>query len=183
MKKNIILFLIISLTALLISSCDNNSTNPNPPSEQKGSIFLQSTPSHAEIWLDGINTYLTTPDSVTNVQTGNRNITLKLANYFDTTFTVNVEAGLQTSKQITLTSNLLTVEYGPVRLWETIGTDSTQPSGLVLSSGHAYGVSSSNKFSVDIYYSSNGFVVNSADLYPNLTRNTQFYIGNGDKFK
>ncbi|HEY6907553.1 MAG TPA: hypothetical protein VI230_08785, partial [Ignavibacteriaceae bacterium] len=69
-------------------------------------------------------------------------------------------------------------------IYETAGTTSSQPSGLDLSSGIAYGVSSADKDKVDIYYSTTGtggtpYLVQSADLYPNLTRHTAFYVGSG----
>ena len=46
--------------------------------------------------------------------------------------------------------------YGPVTIYETAGTTASQPSGIDLSSGNAYGVSSTDKDKVDIYYSTDG---------------------------
>jgi hypothetical protein len=103
-----------------------------------------------------------------------------LQDYKDTTFAISVTAE-QTSVvgPIVLTSNIITVFYGgqPIKIYETVGTDTTQPSGLDLSSGMAYGVSSTQKGLVDIYYSSNGFLVQSANLYPGLVRETDFSVG------
>ena len=146
-----------------------------------GKIFVSSNPSGAQIWLDGINTGLTTPDTVNGVQAGVRNITLKLPDYYDTTFVISVIAE-QTSiaGPITLVSNIVTILYGPVRIYETTGTTVNQPAGLDLSSGIAYGMSSAQNGLIDIYYSSNGYLIQSADLYPNLVRVTKFYIGSSD---
>ena len=177
--KKLIILLIIPIIGLLITSC-NSSEDPMTPANTKGSIYITSNPAGAQIWVDGTNSTLTTPDTVTNVEEGVRNVTLKLQDYKDTTFALSVTAE-QTSVigPIVLTSNIITVFYGgqPIRIYETVGTDTTQPSGLDLSSGMAYGVSSSQQLLVDIYYSSNGFLVQSANLYPGLIRETDFYVG------
>jgi hypothetical protein len=106
-----------------------------------------------------------------------------LTDYNDTTFSVTVESGQTVVLvPIVLASNIMTVFYGgqPIRIYETVGTDTTQPSGLDLSSGMAYGVTSSQKGLVDIYYSSNGFLVQSANLFTGLIRETDFNVGTSD---
>jgi len=175
--KKFFFLLIIPFLGLLISSCDS-SEDPMTPVNTKGSIYITSNPAGAEIWIDGINSSLTTPDTVTNVEQGVRNVTLKLQDYNDTTFAISVTAE-QTSVvgPIALVSNIVTTLYGPVRIYETAGTGPTEPSGLDLSSGMAYGVSSAQNDLVDIYYSSNGFLVQSANLYPGLIRETDFFVG------
>jgi len=175
--KKFFFLLIIPFLGLLISSCDS-SEDPMTPVNTKGSIYITSNPAGAEIWIDGLNSSLTTPDTVTNVEQGVRNVTLKLQDYNDTTFAISVTAE-QTSVvgPIALVSNIVTTLYGPVRIYETAGTGPTEPSGLDLSSGMAYGVSSAQNDLVDIYYSSNGFLVQSANLYPGLIRETDFFVG------
>jgi hypothetical protein len=178
--KKLNLLLLIPILGLIITSCDSSNDPTSPPPVTVGSIYLTSNPAGAEIWLDGVNTNFTTPDTVLNVSEGVRNVTLKLQDYKDTTFAISVTAE-QTSivGPIVLTSDIITVFYGgqPIRIYETVGTDTTQPSGLDLSSGMAYGVSSSQKGLVDIYYSSNGFLVQSANIIPGLVRETDFYVG------
>ncbi len=181
MKKYIYLPIAIIL-GLYIASCSDNTTNPPPATT--GSIFIDSSPDSALITVDGTSTGKLTPDSVTNLSTGSHTVKLTLSGYKDTTFSVTVQENLQTTKNITLVSDLSVTAYGPVRIWETAGTSASQPSGLDLSSGNAYGVSSTDKDKVDIYYSTTGtggvpFLVQSADLYPNLTRHTLFYVGSG----
>ena len=146
-----------------------------------GSIYLQSSPELAEIWLNGINTSLTTPHYITSVEVGVYSITLKLTDYNDTTFSVSVTAGQITYvPNIVLISNIITTLYGPVRIYETEGTTPQQPSGLDLSSGIAYDISSAQNNLVDIYYSSDGFLIQSAHLSPNLIRETDFFVGSSD---
>ena len=173
--KKLILFLLIPFTALMITSCDT-SNDPITPAPE-GNVFVSSNPAGAEIWIDGTNTLKTTADTVKNVDEGVHSITLKLEDYRDTTFSISVTGG-QTSivSNVTLVSNILTELFGPVKIYETTGTSATQPSGLDLSTGLAYGVSSAQNGLVDIYYSSSGFLVQSADLYPNLIRETDFFV-------
>ncbi len=177
MKKLILLF-VIPIAALIITSCNSNDNPVNPA--PKGSIYLSSNPAGAQIWLDGVNTSQTTPDTVKDVAEAVHNVTLKLQDYNDTTFSISVTGG-QTSvvTNILLVSNIVTTLFGPVRIYETVGTSASEPSGLDLSSGKAWGVSSDSSSLVDIYYSSSGFLVQSADLYPNLIRVTDFFVGSG----
>ena len=173
--KKLILFLLIPFTVLMITSCDT-SDDPITPAPE-GNVFVSSNPAGAQIWIDGTNTLKTTADTVKNVDEGVHSITLKLEDYRDTTFSISVTGG-QTSvvSNVTLVSNILTELFGPVKIYETTGTSATQPSGLDLSTGLAYGVSSAQNGLVDIYYSTSGFLVQSADLYPNLVRETDFFV-------
>jgi PEGA domain len=173
--KKLIFLLLIPFVALLITSCSDD--DPITPAEP-GSIFITSNPAGAQIWIDGVNTSQTTPDTVLDIDEGVYSFTLKLVDYEDTTFTVSITGG-QTAVigPVVLVSDIVTTLYGPVRIYETAGTTASEPSGLDLSSGMAYGVSSPNANLVDIYYSSAGFLVQSADLYPGLIRETDFFVG------
>jgi len=175
--KKLLLIPIIILLGLFIASCEDSTTGPDAVTT--GTLIVQSTPTGAQIWVDGTNTGKVTPDSVKNLSAGTHSLTLKLDGYKDTVQTsVSITAGFTTNKLITLTSAALT--FGPVRLWETQDTDPiTQPSGLDLSTGTAYGISSADNGKVDIYYSSSGFVVRSANAATGLTRVTSFKVGLG----
>jgi hypothetical protein len=174
--KKLFLLSLIPFTVLLITSCSSEDT---PITPEPGSIYITSNPSGAQIWLDGVNTSLTTPDTVTNVDEGLFNVTLKLQDYNDTTFSLSVIAGeMSVVGPIALVSDIFTTLFGPITIYETVGSGSL-PSGLDLSGGHAWGVLSDSSGLVDIYYSSNGYLVQSADLYPNLIRVTKFYVGSG----
>lgn len=143
-----------------------------------GAAFIQSTPVGAEIWVDGVNTGKVTPDTIKSLTAGNHTFTLRQDTYYDTTFTVNVAANGVTTKSVVLTSSVVTYT---VRIWETVGTTASQPSGLDLSTGQALSTSGSDKQKVDIYYSSTGFLIQSAHLNTSqgLTRVTKFRVGTG----
>ncbi len=173
--KKLILLLLLPFAAWMITSCDS-SNDPITPAQQ-GNVFVSSNPAGAQIWLDGTNTLKTTADTIKSINEGVHSVTLKLQDYRDTTFSISVTGG-QTSviSNVTLVTNIFTTLFGPVRIYETTGTSANQPSGLDLSTGLAYGVSSAQNTLVDIYYSSSGFLVQSADLYPNLIRETDFFV-------
>jgi hypothetical protein len=170
--KKFTFFLIILSLSVLFYSCDSSTTEPTGSS--KGSIYLTSIPAGAAIWLNGTNQSKVTPDSVTNLDAGTFQITLKLSGYKDTTFSVNVTAGVKTPKNVVLTSSLQTKTFGPVRVYETTGTTASQPSGLILSTGTA--VSTSNA-GMDIYYNTNStFTVH--EIKSSSSRGAFFKIGN-----
>jgi hypothetical protein len=180
MKKYLVLPLAL-LLGILVASCSDTTTNP-PAITQQGSIFINSDPNGAEIWLNGQNTGKVTPDSITALDPDNYQVTLKLGSFSDTSFTVSVVADLQTTKFISFPLDISS--FGPKIIYETAGTTTSQPSGLDLSSGMAYGVSGLNNDLVDIYYSTSGtggtpYLVQSANLYPLLTRETSFLVGSG----
>jgi len=158
--------------------CDFNSLN------SEGSIFISSSPEGAQIWIAYQNSGKVTPDIVTNLIPGQYPITLKLNEYRDTSFTAIVMAGLQTMEYISLTPALSVTAYGPVRLFESSGTSTGQPSGLDLSSGNAYSLSGADRDKIDIYYSTDGtggtpYLLQSSDLFPGLIRQTYFIVGGG----
>jgi hypothetical protein len=175
--KKLLLIPIALLLGLLIVSCEDSTTNPDT-TPTTGTLIVQSTPAGASVWVDGTSTGKVTPDTVINLSAGNHSLTLKLDGYKDTVQTsVTITAGSTTTRTITLTRAAST--FGPVRLYETTGTTAAQPSGLDLSAGLAYGISSADKDKVDIFYSSTGFVVRSANGASGMTRVTSFKVGSG----
>lgn len=177
MKKLIYLLLFVA-AGLVLVSCDSED-DPITPAEP-GSIFVSSIPSGAQIWINGVNTNRFTPDTVKNLDPAVYSVTLKLTDYNDTTFSASVSSNETTVvTNVQLVSNVMLESFGPVRLWETIGTTAAQPSGLDLSTGMAYGIAATNpdRLNVDIYYTSTGFVVQSADLATSMSRVTKFRVG------
>lgn len=174
MHKNYFQYFIIIILVLTLTSCEEETTSP-PPEVKYGSIFIQSNPTGAQIWVDNTNTGKVTPDSIINLSIGNHSITLKLSGFSDTTFTVTIIEN--TTIMSSVTFPISTQTFGPVRIWETVGTTADQPSGLDLSSGFAYGISTDDRDKVDIFYSSDGFIVTSADAGTGMTRITYFKIG------
>ncbi len=179
--KKLILLLVIPITAMIFTSCDSTDDPINPT--PTGSIYLTSNPAGAQIWLDGVNTSQTTPDTVLDVDEGVHSVTLKLQDYSDTTFSISVTRDeLRVVTNVLLVTNILKTLFGPVRIYETTGTTASEPSGLDLSTGVAHGVSSPDANLVDIYYSTpgtggQGFLVQSADLFTGLIRETDFKVG------
>ena len=172
------LALLILPVIFFAASCTDSTTDPVV--DQTGSVFVRSMPEGAMIYLDGVDQRKVTPDTLTSLSVGNHSFTLKLDGYYDSTFTINVVANtVINTSEIALQTNTQLVTYGPIQLWETAGTDATQPSGLDLSTGNAYGIgtSSANRADVDLFYTSTGFVVTSADAATGLTRKTYFNVG------
>ncbi len=183
MKKTFLFIIFISLSIFVIS-CDSSEDTPLTPKVTTGSLTIDSQPQGAEIWLDGVNTDKVTPATIENVEEGQHNVVLKLSNYEDHSFQANVVA----NEEFIETQNVLTPIYisfsTPVRIWETTGTSSNQPSGLDLSSGTAFGTSDAeNRDSIDIYYYSSNdgstFLVQSSHLNANMNRETFFKVGTG----
>lgn len=67
-----------------------------------GGIFVSSQPDSAEIFLLGTNTTKITPDSLSDLESGIYDVALKLEDYLDTNFTVEVFRNQITSKHVTL---------------------------------------------------------------------------------
>lgn len=180
--KNLFLMALVTIAALLVVSCDSTTdpitTNPDP----KGNLFVSSVPAGAQIWINGSNTNKVTPDTVKDLTPAVYSVTLKLQDYSDSTFTISVSENLtQVVSNIQLISNIIVQSFASVRIWETTGTSAAQPSGLDLSTGMAYGISSADKDKVDLYYYSNSagtiFLVQSAAENSGLTRVTKFRVG------
>lgn len=173
----------VFLMGLFIISCEDSTTNP--PDTTTGILVVQSTPVGAQIWyVKGttgvpVNSGKITPDTLKSLDASPYTIVLKLDGYKDSTYSVTITAGQTITKNITLTRAAST--FGPIRLWETTGTTAAQPSGLDLSSGNAYGISSADKDKVDIFYYSSGstFEIRSANSASGLTRLTSFKVGSG----
>lgn len=94
--------MIIFLVILIITCGEEATTNQT---EQEGSkIILSSNPSGAQIYLLGTYTGKVTPDSILTLKDGSYEIMLKLTNFLDTTFIVDIIRNLTTTKSVTLTT-------------------------------------------------------------------------------
>ena len=71
-----------------------------------GDLYIQSSPPGAGIYLNNNNTGKITPDSIKHLEVGNYNITLKLPDYVDTSFSVNIQKDLVISENIALREKL-----------------------------------------------------------------------------
>ena len=178
--KKIIYPLLILFVVLISNSCSNDPTSPSLP---EGNLLITSIPSGAQIWIDGVNTTQTTNDTVFDIEEGVHNVTLKRNEYNDTTFSVSiVEDETSIVPPIVLVSDIQTTIFNLVRIYESYGTPASLPSGIDLSTGNEWGISSDSSHLVDIYFYSdaggNSYLIRSADL-AGLTRTTDFLVGSG----
>jgi hypothetical protein len=174
MNKKYIFLLLLMLLGLFLSSCKRNGNNlitPNPV----GSIYISSTPSSAQIWLDGTDIGKVTPDSLTNLTAGSHTIVLKLTTYLNDTVTVNVLEGKQITLDRTMVSEQSITVFGPIQFWDTTGSTGLQ-SGIILKTGRSSLIASGGKDSVDVYFSSKGFVISAPSSIIN-NRSTSFFVG------
>ncbi len=87
------------------------SAQPRQPATQKavpevpqaGSARINSTPSGAQIWLDGKNTGKVTPEILEDLKAGSHKLVLKLAGYEDKSSTLSVKADVRAESSQTLT--------------------------------------------------------------------------------
>ncbi|MEI6841222.1 MAG: PEGA domain-containing protein [Methanomicrobiales archaeon] len=84
----------------------NQTTNVNfilETLQSDGSVFVQSNPSGARIYLDNTDTGFLTPGTIVNVSAGSHTIRCSLAGYSDNSQTITVSAGQAVSVSIDLT--------------------------------------------------------------------------------
>lgn len=178
MKKYLNIIIAV-LLGLVIASCSSNDNTTGPETPSKGSVVITSNPAGAQIWQNGTNTNKVTPDSITSLDPGTYNFTLKLNGYRDTLVAATVTAGQKSTLSVSLTSTATLQTYS-TRIWETNAPGPNQPSGLSLSTGQAISLSSTDKAKSDVLYSSNGYIIRSASGWSsNLTRETFFKRGAG----
>lgn len=177
MKKLLLTASIIF--SIVFFSCTDSTTEPTTPANDTGSVFVQSTPSGAQIWIDGTNSNKLTPDTVTNLSVGSKNVKLVFVGTSLRDTTVQTTVTKNGVASVNITAALDTALFGPVRIWETADNTAGHSSGLILSSGQPLSVAGSNKQSTDIYYSSTGYIVASANknTTQGLTRKTYFKVG------
>lgn len=87
-----------------------------------GSASFTSSPSGARIWIDGVDKGVDTPNTISGLQPGSHNYTLKLAGYLDTSGTFSVTSGQTTTVPlVTLTpatgSASFTSNPSVARIW------------------------------------------------------------------
>ena len=102
MKKILTLFLFLVVLSLLQSCVDKIVVADI--GKPTGKIFIDSDPPGAEIYLLGTKTDKVTPDSIDQLNKGEYDVTLKKANYRDTSFKITVYDSLTTTIKIVLQS-------------------------------------------------------------------------------
>jgi len=158
----LILILIISVL-LLTSGC----WYYYPTVSTFGSIEINTNPSGAKIFLDGVDTAYTTPRTLTNVSVGTHIITLTLTGYLKYSNIINVKAKQTTELNVNLTPIIIPPST-PAFFLTGI---SVLPSTMDLAIGESQAISSVTAYYSDsssasinlndcIYYSFNPFCAN-----------------------
>lgn len=88
---------------------EGNGGNGGNGEEQKGSIQVNSTPTGAKVYLDGVNTGKTTNTTLTDVNPGSHTIKLTKDAYVDHSTSVTVSAGQTTTINASLKKHTLTL--------------------------------------------------------------------------
>ncbi len=105
--------------ALLLSKKGNGGGN-GIPVPVYGSIQVNSSPSGAQVYLDGSDTGRTTNTTLTNVSPGSRTVKLVMEGYEDEQRSVSVTAGQTATVSVTLTKPTITViKLPPGTVWTT----------------------------------------------------------------
>ena len=106
---------------------------------------------------------------------GSHTIVLKLTNYLNDTVTVNVLEGKQITSDRTMVSDQSITVFGPIQFGDTTGSTGL-PSGIILKTGRSSLIASGSKDSVDLYFSSKGFVISAPSNIIN-NRSISFFVG------
>jgi len=103
--------------ALLAGKKGNGGGNGAPVT---GNIQVNSTPTGAQVFLDGNNTGQATNCTLTDVSPGSHTVKLVMGGYEDEQMSVSVTAGLTATVSVTLTKPTITViELPPDTVWTT----------------------------------------------------------------
>ena len=128
------LFILLLIIGLTIISCDDNTTDPVADT---GTIYVESDPAGAEIWIDGVNSGVVTPGTV-ETSPGSHTVTLKKDGYADLDITVSVSAGQEfvlTAGTTMAQLGMLIVESEPVgaNIWlNGINTGEVTPNNFAV---------------------------------------------------
>ena len=148
MKKLSLLFLSFLTITIFFTGCKDSATTATTETLQ-GSL-VKSTPSGAQIWVDGVNSGDVTPHLMDSLTVGIHTISLKFSDYDDLSFADTVALSTIDTIKKALTSSLFT-QHGPITLYVYPGT---KASGLNLATGNVYTVDAANASYIDFYYSS-----------------------------
>lgn len=156
---------------------------------ETGSIFLESDPAGAEIFLDSLNTNNFTPDTLSNIITGEHEITLKKENYLDTSFTVSVKSNQTASKLVAMTSLVKTGDIfiatnpsGALIYLDSINTNKLSPDTLknIVTGSHKITLKKSNYVdtTIDVTVTENSTVSKTIELRAVVTKGNVYVVSN-----
>lgn len=163
MKENIRFFISVVLLGFIVffSGACESSPNPDDYILKKGGLDITSYPAKAQIWLNGLNSYKVTRDSIINLDPGTYKVTLVSPGYFDSTFQVTVSLGIAKHLEIDLSDSKIYDTIPASSIYKTDLVSETKNSGIVLSAGVAFTMSGPD--SVDFFYSSYDSTLRSPD--------------------
>jgi len=123
--NNILYFVLLILILLNLSGCDKEvSRSPVEPDAPEGFIYINSQPQGFTIFANGRNTGRLTPDSISYIESGDYQITLKKKYFKDTSIVVSLGQNEKKQLNVDLLSN--PSMYGKLIL-------NTQPVGASIS--------------------------------------------------
>ena len=99
-------YIVVFCLILLTVSCDKEvSRSPVEPEAPQGFIFINSLPDGFTIYQDGRNTGRITPDSISYIEAGTYQITLKKKYFKDTSLVVNLNSNEKLNLNVDFISN------------------------------------------------------------------------------
>jgi hypothetical protein len=99
---------ILILALILFPACKSTPTSPDSSAE-RGTIQVNSSPSGAQIWLDGVNSGQVTNSVLSDVPAGTHTLKLIKESYQDYQQSVNVEKGMTIQVNAVLSGYKITV--------------------------------------------------------------------------
>lgn len=106
MFKSLLVILYILLPITIFTGCDKEvSRSPIEPDPPEGFIYINSIPERFTIFLNGRNTGRLTPDSISYIDAGEYQITLKKKYFKDTTTIVNLAENEKLQISVDIISN------------------------------------------------------------------------------
>ncbi len=93
---------IIIITSIIFLNCCRQDIVEFNLDSNEGSLYIDSSPQYASIYLRGEYSGKHTPEWLSQLEKGNYRITLKLNGYVDTTFRVDVEGAKRKYLLVTL---------------------------------------------------------------------------------
>jgi len=102
-----VMFILALVTSISIKfGCTEDAPTSTNQEPEKGSVYINSNPTGAEIFLQDITTGKITPDSIINLTPNSYDLRIRLNEYADSTLLVIVNAGLITTVDVDLTGTL-----------------------------------------------------------------------------
>lgn len=191
MKKFSLLVPLVLALAFIMASCSDSTTNPtDTPVAAKGSVSVTTFPLGAAVSIDGSATTFAAPHQFDSLTAGAHVVKVSFKvirySYLDTikvsyTDTVTVQSGVVASR--TYSAYTLQNLYSDRKVYETNDPSSSDPSGLILSSGTTTSFSAATSASMDLYFRSTDSLISAINSSRSgIVRETYFYPSGSKSF-